>query len=315
MVEVFVQNISFTEFKLNGFNGLGEWRPVLFIPYFLMFLLSIIANSILLYIIISNKALHSPMFVLIGLMAVVDLCGPVLFVPHMLLSFLFGWNRISLLSCLIQMFCIHYNESCQSTLLLCMALDRYFAICRPLFYRKYMETANFLKLIMVPLIRNNILITTIVCLAGRLTYCVKYVIDHCFCEHMALVHLACGDISINNLVGLLTAFLILTVDFFFIAVSYIIIFISVLKSGKAHLKAMNTCITHIIVITFTISFALIAFMSYRIRNDFSPSSRVFLSTMYLLFPSCCNPIIYGLRTKEIRHHFLKLINHVKIIPL
>ncbi|XP_066542564.1 olfactory receptor 52K1-like [Hoplias malabaricus] len=315
MPDIFVQNLSFTEFKLIGFHELGEWRPVLFIPYFLMFLLSILANSVLLYIIISNKALHSPMFVLIGLMAVVDLCGPMLFVPHMLLSLLFEWNGISLLGCLLQMLCIHYSGSCQCTLLLCMALDRYFAICRPLFYHKHMEISNFVKLIIVPLIRNVVLITTVVCLAGLQSYCVTNVIDHCFCEHMALVQLACGDISINNLVGLLTTILVPTVDFFFITVSYIIIFISVLKSGKAHLKAMNTCITHIIVITFTISFALIAFMSYRIRNDFSPSSRVFLSTMYLLFPSCCNPIIYGLRTKEIRHHFLKLIKHVKMISM
>ncbi|XP_072547168.1 olfactory receptor 52K1-like [Salminus brasiliensis] len=315
MQGVFMQNISFTQFKLNGFYVLGELRPMLFIPYFLMFVMSIIANSVLLYVIMANKALHSPMFVLIGLMAVVDLSAPVLFVPHMLLNFLFDWKGISLLGCLIQMFCIHYSESCQSTLLLCMSLDRYFAICRPLFYHKHMEIANVLKLILVPLLRNAILITTIVCLAGRLSYCATNVIDHCFCEHMALVHLACGDTSINSLVGLLTAFLILIVDFFFIAVSYIIIFISVLKSGTTHLKALNTCITHIIVITFTITFALIAFLSYRIRNNFSPSSRVFLSTMYVLFPSCCNPVIYGLRTKEIRHHFLKLIKNKNIRPL
>ncbi|XP_026861582.2 olfactory receptor 52K1-like [Electrophorus electricus] len=311
----FVSNFSFTDFKLNGFHTLGEWRPMLFIPYFLMFLLSIIGNSTILYVIISHRALHSPMFVLIGLMALVDLCSPFIFVPHLLLIFLFDFSAISLVGCLIQMFCIHYSGTCQSTLLLCMALDRYFAICRPLFYQKHMEFSNFLKIIIVPLIRNGVLISTVVCLAGRLSYCSTNVIDHCFCEHMALVQLACGDISINNLVGLLTAFLVPTVDFVLIALSYIIIFISVLKSGKAHLKAMNTCITHIIVITFTLIFALFSFMLYRINNNISPGSRVFLSTMYLLFPSCCNPIIYGLRTKEIRLHFLKLIKHMKVLPL
>ncbi|XP_072547170.1 olfactory receptor 52K1-like [Salminus brasiliensis] len=315
MQGVFAKNVSFTDFKLNGFHTLGEWRSILFIPYFLMFLLSMIGNSTLLYVIVANKALHSPMFVLIGLMAVVDLGAPVIFVPHMLLSFLFDWKGISLLGCLIQMLCIHYSGSCQCTLLLCMALDRYFAICRPLFYHKHMEIANVLKYMIVPLIRNVVLITTVVCLAGRLSYCATNVIDHCFCEHMALVQLACGDTSINNLVGLLTTFLIPTVDFAFITLSYVIIFISVLKSGKTHLKAMNTCITHIIVITFTVAFALMAFMSYRMTNGFSPSSRVFVSTMYVLFPSCCNPVIYGLRTKEIRHHFLKLIQHLKILPM
>uniref|UniRef100_A0A3B4BRG4 G-protein coupled receptors family 1 profile domain-containing protein n=1 Tax=Pygocentrus nattereri TaxID=42514 RepID=A0A3B4BRG4_PYGNA len=287
MQGVVAQNISFTEFKLNGFYALGEWRPLLFIPYFLMFLLSIVANCMLLYVIISNRALHSPMFVLIGLMTIVDLGGPVLFVPHMLLSFLFGWNGISLLGCLIQMLCIHYNESCQSTLLLCMALDRYFAICRPLFYHKHMEVSNFLKFIIVPLIRNGVLITTFIFLAGRLPYCATNVIDHCFCEHMALVQLACGDISINNLVGLLTAFLIPTVDFVFITISYVIIFISVLKSGKTHLKAMKTCVTHIIVMICTLSFALIAF--FRVYHIIPPvqTLKVYLVCELLLYKMFC----------------------------
>ncbi|XP_072547866.1 olfactory receptor 52K1-like [Salminus brasiliensis] len=305
-----VQNISFTTFKLNGFHDLGEWRPILSIPYFLMFLLSTTSNSILIYLIASQRNLHSPMCILIGLMAVVDLCLPIFIVPNMLLNFLFDWNWISLVGCLIQMFCIHYVGAFQSTLLVWMALDRFFAICRPLSYHKYMEIPNFFKFIIVPLIRNGLLNITMVSWAGKLPFCVEEM-DHCFCEHMALVQLACGDISINNLLGLLTAFLIPTADFVFITLSYVILFVSILKSGKSHLKAINTCITHIIVMTVSLTFALIAFMSYRIRNNISPSSRVFLSTMYLLFPSCFNPIIYGVRTKEIREQFLKFMDHVK----
>ncbi|XP_018977850.1 olfactory receptor 52K2-like [Cyprinus carpio] len=315
MKNLSAQNILFTDFKLNGFYSLGEWRPFLFIPFFLMFLLSITANSILVYLIICQKSLHSPMYVLIGLMAVVDLILPIFFVPNMLVSFLFNWGGISLVGCLIQMFCIHYVGAFQSTLLLWMALDRYFAICKPLYYQKYMEIPNFLKFVVVPLIRNGLLNISMVSLAGKLTFCATNVIDHCFCEHMALVQLACGDISVNNLVGLLTAFLIPTADFILITGSYVVIFASVFRSGKAQMKAINTCITHIIVMTSSLIFALIAFMSYRIRNNFSTNSRVFVSTMYLLFPSCFNPIVYGVRTKEIRQKFLQFISEVKIFPL
>ncbi|XP_052432171.1 olfactory receptor 52K2-like [Carassius gibelio] len=315
MKNLSAQNILFTDFKLNGFYSLGEWRPFLFIPFFLMFSLSITANSILLYLIICQRSLHSPMYVLIGLMAVVDLILPIFFVPNMLVSFLFNWGGISLVGCLIQMFCIHYVGAFQSTLLLWMALDRYFAICKPLYYHKYMAIPNFLKFVVVPLIRNGLLNISMVYMAGKLTFCVTNVIDHCFCEHMALVQLACGDISINNLVGLLTAFLIPTFDFILVTGSYVVIFASVFKSGKGQMKAINTCITHIIVMTSSLIFALIAFMSYRIRNTFSTNSRVFVSTMYLLFPSCFNPIVYGVRTKEIRQQFLQLVSEVKIFPL
>ncbi|XP_053363753.1 olfactory receptor 52K1-like [Clarias gariepinus] len=304
------QNISFTTFKLNGFLALGEWRPILSIPYLLMFLLSTISNSILIYLIISQRALHSPMCVLIGLMAVVDLCLPIFFVPNMLISFIFNWNGISLLGCLAQMFFLHVVGTFQSTILLWMALDRFFAICRPLYYHTYMKIPNCLKFIMLPVIRNVLLIIIIVSWAGKLSFCVTNEIDHCFCEHMAVVQLACGDISINNLLGLLAIFLITTIDVFLVILSYSIILSYVLKTGKGSVKAINTCITHIIVMIVTATFALIAFMSYRIRNNFSSSNRVFLSTMYLLFPSCFNPIIYGVRTKEIREHFFKFMNHL-----
>ncbi|XP_030633797.1 olfactory receptor 52K1-like [Chanos chanos] len=308
-------NTSHIVFILNGFYSLGEWRPLLSVPFLLMFLMSLLSNSILLYLIISKRTLHSPMIILIGLMAVVDLCLPIVIVPKMLLGFLFNWDGISLAGCLAQMFCIHFVGSFQSTLLVWMALDRYFAICRPLYYHKYMDISNFLKFVIIPVIRNALLIITMICRAGALTFCRRNVMDHCFCEHMALVQLACGDISVNNLIGLVSAFLIPTADFVFITASYIFIFASVFKTGRSNFKAVNTCITHIIVMTVTLTFALIAFMSYRIKNNFSSNSRHFVSTMYLLFPSFLNPVIYGVRTKEIRQQLLMFMKCLKISPV
>ncbi|XP_076832067.1 olfactory receptor 52K1-like [Brachyhypopomus gauderio] len=216
--------------------------------------------------------------------------------------------------CLIQMFSIQYLGGFQSTLLVWMALDRFFAICRQLNFHTYMEITNFKKFITVPVIRNGLVIVILVALAGKLKFCITNEIDHCFCEHMALVQLACGDTSVNNVAGLIATFLITTVDFIFITASYVVIFTSVTKSGKFQWKAINTYFTHIIVMTVNLTFALIAFLSYRIRNNFLSNNRIFLSTMYILFPSCFNPIIYGVRTKKIREHFLKLLSNVKMLP-
>ncbi|XP_072547184.1 olfactory receptor 52K1-like [Salminus brasiliensis] len=307
-----IGNISFTTFQLNGFYSLGEWRRFLFIPYFLMFLLCVIANSILIFLIISQRSLHSPMFVLIGVMAVVDLLMPMFVVPNMLLSFLFDWNQISLLGCLMQIFWVQVFGAFQSTLLLWMALDRFFAICRPLSYHKHMQITNFLKFVIVPVIRNLLINIIMVSLAGKLHFCMKNEIDHCFCEHMGLVQLACQNTSINSVLGLTATLIITTADFIFITVSYAIIFTSVIKSGKSSSKAINTCVTHIIVITFSLVLVLTAFLSYRLGTNASSNIRIFISTMYALFPSCFNPIIYGVRTKEIRLQFLKYFNRVKV---
>ncbi|XP_070825860.1 olfactory receptor 52K1-like [Chaetodon trifascialis] len=305
---------SHKHFILNGFDELGALRPVLFVPFFLMFVASLSANSLLLYVIVSQRSLHSPMCILIAGMACVDLSLPLFFVPNMLLSFLFDWRGISLIGCLVQMHFIHFVGAFQSTLLVWMALDRYFAICTPLQYHERMALPRFLKFVVPVLIRNFTLNTLMVSLAGMLPFCVGNTMNHCFCEHMALVRLACGNTTINNLVGLLTAFLIPVADFIFITVSYVAIFSSVLRSGRSGVKALHTCITHIVVITVSLTIALVAFLSYRIRNDLPAAVRVFISTMYLLFPSCFNPIIYGIRTAEIRQHVLKTLTCCRFVP-
>ncbi|KAM3875081.1 olfactory receptor 52K1-like [Diretmus argenteus] len=303
-----MENVSHTYFILNGFDELGELRPLLFIPFSFIFLLSISANSLLLYVIVSQRVLHSPMYILIALLACVDLSLPVYVIPNMLLNFLFDLRGISLTGCLTQMYGNHIGGFLQSSLLVWMALDRYFAICTPLYYHNSMALPGFLKFVIPLLIRNFLYNTVVVSLAGRLSFCYRNVMDHCFCEHMALVKLACGNTSLNNRVGLVGIFLIPVTDFFIIVISYVIIFRSVFRSGTSGAKALNTCVTHIIVITVSLVILLTAFLSYRIRNYLSPSIRIFISTMYLLFPGCFNPIIYGLRTKEIRQQILRVLN-------
>ncbi|XP_006628012.2 olfactory receptor 52K1-like [Lepisosteus oculatus] len=307
-------NVSHTEFLLIGFYGLEEQRWLLFFPFFLMFMLSTAANSFLIFVIKTQRSLHSPMCVLIGAMAFVDLSLPVFFVPKMLLSFLFNWNGISLVGCLVQMFFIHFFGAFQSSILLWMALDRYAAICIPLRYNDYMNPSSSAKFVVASVLRNGIFILVIVILAGYLSYCSSNVIDHCFCEHMALVSLACGSTAVNSIVGLTTIFCVTTLDCVIMVVSYVKIFILVFKtaSGKSSRKAIHTCITHIIVMCVSYFCAMTSFFAYRIKNSISPNIRVLISTMYLLFPSCFNPIIYGIRTKEIREQILKLIKRSQV---
>ncbi|XP_023207427.1 olfactory receptor 52K1-like [Xiphophorus maculatus] len=306
-----MQNVSSQQhFILNGFAELGDLRPVLFVPFLLMFIVALLANSLLVYVVVSQRSLHQPMSILIAGMACVDLCLPVFFVPNMLLSFLFDWKGISLIGCLVQMHFIHFFGTFQSTILVWMALDRYFAICTPLHYHELMALQRFLKFIVPLVVRNMLLISLFVSLAGKLSFC-RNVMNHCFCEHMALVELACGSTAINNLVGLITVFLIPVFDFLFIAASYILIISTMLRSSSTSIKALHTCITHAMVITVSLALALIALLSYRIKNELPAAVRVFFSTMYLLFPSCFNPIIYGVRTTEIRQHILNTLTHWK----
>ena len=312
-MEPMKNNISSHQyFILTGFSEIGALRPVIFILLLIMFVVSLITNSLLLYVIVSHRNLHSPMCILIACMACIDLSLPLCFAPSMLLSILLDWRGISLSGCLVQMYFIHFLGTCQSTLLLWMALDRYFAICMPLYYHEYMSSLRFLKFAVPLVIRNVVMISSVVGLAGSLSYCFRNEIHHCLCEHMALVEQACGSTTINSLVGLMTVFFVTVLDFLLITTSYVVIFHSVLYSGKSGAKALHTCITHIIVLVVSLTFVLTAFLSYRIRNS-SATSRVFVSIIYLFVPSCFNPIIYGVRTTEIRQRILKMLSSCRLL--
>uniref|UniRef100_A0A8C9TPX3 Olfactory receptor 52K1-like n=1 Tax=Scleropages formosus TaxID=113540 RepID=A0A8C9TPX3_SCLFO len=311
MSEYAARNISHTDFILSGFSGSREWKQLLFIPFFLLFVMSVTANSMIIFIILSHRALHSPMYLLICVMAFVDLVIPIFFVPNMLFNLLFNWNHISLMGCLVQMFCILFFQTVQTTILLWMALDRFYAICTPLHYNEHMRFSAFLKFVIILLLRNAVFISAIVGLARSLSYCQSNEIKHCFCEHMALVTLACGSIYVNSVVGLCAAFFTLAADVLFIVFSYVRIFVSLFKSGRPSQKALSTCITHIIVMFVGLIFALTSFLSYRIKNDMSSNSHMTISTMYLLLPACLNPIIYGIRTKEIRQQVMKVMKYGK----
>ncbi|KAM4566951.1 olfactory receptor 52K1-like [Odontesthes bonariensis] len=311
-MEPLKDNISSHEyFLLTGFSEIGVLRPVIAILVLIMFAVSLFANCLLLYVIGSRRNLHSPMCILIGCMACIDLSLPLCFAPSMLLNILLDWRGISLTGCLLQMYFIHFLGTCQSTVLLWMALDRYFAICMPLSYHDHMSLPRFLKFVIPLLVRNVVVVSAVVALAGSLSYCFRNEIHHCLCEHMALVEQACGSTAINSLVGLLSVFFVLVLDFLLITTSYIIIFHSVLGSGKSGAKALHTCITHIIVMVVGLTFVLTAFLSYRMSNS-SAGSRVFVSIFYLFFPSCFNPIIYGIRTTEIRQHILKMFSSCRL---
>uniref|UniRef100_W5NNS3 Olfactory receptor 52L1-like n=2 Tax=Lepisosteus oculatus TaxID=7918 RepID=W5NNS3_LEPOC len=301
-------NVSHTNFVFVGFSALKENRRFLFIPFFLMFLLSLVANSVLIFVIITHRTLHTPMHVLISCIACVDLIWPIVITPKMLLSFLLDWNEISLLGCLSQMFFVNFIGGLQSSILMGMALDRYVAICNPLRYNDYVNRSSFFKLFTVVILRNLIFNVIVVILAGSHFFCLSNVIDHCFCEHMALVNLACGSTTKNSVAGLVASFCITSVDCLCIIVSYVRIFWAVFKTAsvKSCQKAIHTCGTHLIVISVSYICAMTAFLTYRIENSMTSNIRVFISIMYILFPGCFNPIIYGIRTKEIREQILKM---------
>lgn len=301
-------NVSYTEFLLLAFPGLQQSRHLLAIPFLGLYVGVVIGNSMLIYTIRVENSLHSPMYVLIALLFTVNICSTTVILPMMVLSFIFGAIRLSLTACLVQMFLLYFILMVDCNILLLMALDRYVAICHPLRYLDIMTKKLMVILTLAALARSVAVVCPVVILASHVSFCRSDVIGHFVCEHMALMRLSCGDISKNHIVGLLARTVTVVFDLSFLVTSYSRIIHAALQITSGHLrkKAFHTCGTHLMVIFTVYACSLISSIVFRLAKSATQDVHNLISAVYLLFPLALNPIIYGLRTKEIKNNFLKL---------
>uniref|UniRef100_UPI0037E90FBE olfactory receptor 52K2 n=1 Tax=Semicossyphus pulcher TaxID=241346 RepID=UPI0037E90FBE len=313
------RNFSHSTFVFRGFPELHRHRRLLALPFCVSYLLVLLGNSLLVYVVHSVESLHSPMYLLICTLCIVDILVVTTIIPNMVFSLLFDWDHISLAGCLTQMFFTHFLSSLESTLLLAMALDRYVAICQPLRYTKIIDSTMFVKLLLFTLVRSGAIMGTLVGLAGSLQFCGSNTIQHCYCDHMALVSLACDSTERSSAAGLAVIVCFVGMDIPLIFFSYMKILSVVLRAaaaGEDRWKAFHTCGTHLIVMMCFYLVGSVTFLSHNLNISIPTDVNTFMGLMYILFPATVNPVIYGVRTKEIRNGFLKIFKTmaVKVSP-
>ncbi|XP_003465428.1 olfactory receptor 52A1-like [Cavia porcellus] len=293
---------------LLGIPGLESVQHWIGIPFCAMYLIAMIGNALLLVIIRSERSLHQPMYIFLAMLGATDIVLATSIMPKILGVFWFHLPDINFDCCLFQMWLIHTFQCTESGILLAMALDRYVAICYPLRHATIFTTQLVTQIGAAVTLRAAILVTPcLVLIKCRLKFYHTTVISHSYCEHMAIVKLAAGNVRVNKIYGLFAAFTVAGFDLIFTIFSYIQIFITVfnLPQKEARLKAFNTCIAHICV---SLQFYLLTFFSFfthRFGSHIPPSIHILFSSFYLLVPPFLNPLVYGVKTKQIRINVLK----------
>nr|XP_017495760.2 olfactory receptor 52E2-like [Manis javanica] len=301
-------SINPSTFILVGIPGLEDWHIWISIPFCSMYVVALMGNILILFVIKTEAFLHEPMFYFLSMLAITDLILLTSTLPKMLGIFWFSLHEINFHACLTQMFFIHAFSGVESGLLVAMALDRYVAICSPLRHSSILTNSVVAQIGLVALVRGLVLMMPHPFLVRRWPYCLSNVVPHTYCEHMAVVKLACADISINSHYSLAVIILIVGTDVTCLSLSYVQILHTVfnLPSKEARLKTLSTCGSHIcVILTFYIP-ALFSFLTHRFSNHIPPHTHILLANMYLLAPPMLNPIIYGVRTKQIRECVLQL---------
>ncbi|KAM4848182.1 olfactory receptor 52A5-like [Urocitellus parryii] len=296
-------------FTLVGIPGLEPVQCWIGIPFCTMYVIAVIGNSLILVIIKKENSLHIPMYIFLAMLAATDMALSTCILPKMLGIFWFHWPEISFDACLLQMGLVHSFQGTESGVLLAMALDRYVAICNPLRHATIFSQKLLTHLGVGVTMRSAILsLPSLLLIKCRLKLYQTTVISHSYCEHMAVVKLAAENITVNKIYGLFVAFAILGFDIIFITMSYVRIFITVfqLPQKEARVKAFNTCVAHICVFLPFYLLAFFSFFTHRFGSHIPPYVHILLSNLYLLVPPFLNPIVYGVKTKEIRRHVWKM---------
>ncbi|CAM2095997.1 unnamed protein product [Caretta caretta] len=144
-------------------------------------------------------------------------------------------------------------------------------------------------------------------LLSRQPFCANHIIPHTCCDHMAVVKMSCGDITVNRMYGLVIAFVIIMLDLTLIALSYGLFIRAVLRvsSKKAHQKSFSTCTDHIGVMKMSYPSFLFSTVTYQFGQGIALHVHIILTSLYYLLLSMFNPIIYGAKTFELREKLRK----------
>ncbi|XP_077615630.1 olfactory receptor 56A3-like [Crocuta crocuta] len=302
-----------SDFLLNCFVRSPSWQLWLSLPLSFLLLLAMGANGILLITIRLEVSLHEPMYYLLSLLSLLDIVLCLTVIPKILAIFWFDLKSISFYACFLQMFIMNGFFGMESCTFMVMAYDRYVAICHPLRYTSIITDQFVAKAAVFILARNALLTMFIPILSARLHYCGKNVIENCMCANLSVSKLSCDNIAINRIYHLIVAWTLLGSDLILIFFSYTFILRAVLrlKAKGAAAKALSTCGSHFILILFFSTILLVFVFTHIAKKKISPDIPVLLNVLHHVIPAALNPIVYGVRTQEIKEGIRKLLRRAR----
>ncbi|XP_054859227.1 olfactory receptor 1L1-like [Eublepharis macularius] len=290
-----------SEFLLRGFSSQPEVRRFLFPLFLAMYLLNILGNGTIIFVIRSDvQLLQAPMYYFLSQLAVADLCSTTTIVPKMLENLLSQKKTISYHGCLIQIYFYIYFANSDTFLLAAMAYDRYVAICCPLYYSAMMSHRRCVQLATVSwtIPTLNALLYTV--LMARVEFCDPGEIPHFFCDIYPVLDISCSDTSLIELLLMTEGFVDILGPFVLIIISYIFIFCTVLKipSAAGKRKAFSTCGSHICVVVLFIG--TISWVYLKPHSKELNFQDTVATVMYNMVTPMLNPFIYSLRNSEMK---------------
>ncbi|XP_037653779.1 olfactory receptor 2A12-like [Choloepus didactylus] len=290
---------TITELILMGFSNLPQAEIPLFFLFSLAYLVNLFGNTAVISLVVLDFFLQTPMYYFLCHLAFINMFFSTLVVPKMLLNFLSTRKVISYNFCLAQTYVTSFLEATECFMLAVMAVDRYVAICYPLRYLLIMNSSVCLALALGTW-TISIFATVVPLYFIIVPLCGPYIIDYIFCEFPVILHMFCGDTSLQETVKMVVGAGIVLFPFILIIFSYIHILVAVMRidSKEGIRKSFSTCTPHLIVVTIYYGTGLVRFMRH--KSLYSAEGDKIISLFYAVIIPMMNPFIYSLRNKEVK---------------
>ncbi|XP_074835623.1 olfactory receptor 51G2-like [Carettochelys insculpta] len=305
-----VNDTTFTHlvFLLTGIPGQEDVYLWIAIFFCLIYVILILGNSLILFIIKRDSSLHEPMYIFFSMLAVTDIGLSIATIPTILGVYLFNSRELSINACFAQLFFIHFIHGTESCVLLFMAFDRLVAICNPLRYTSILTLPRIALMGLACVVRSVFVVLPLPLLLKRYQYCRNNVLSHSYCLHMEVMKLACADITVNSIYGLSASLSTMGLDALLIFFSYVMILKTVLNvaSRAECLKALKTCASHLWLVLLFYSPEISLSAIHRLMNSSSHLFQIILGYIYLLVPPLMNPIVYSVQSTHLRAKLIRL---------
>uniref|UniRef100_H0VWW6 G-protein coupled receptors family 1 profile domain-containing protein n=1 Tax=Cavia porcellus TaxID=10141 RepID=H0VWW6_CAVPO len=241
------------------------------------------------------------------MLAASDLGPSLVTFPIMLRILWLDARELTFPACFTQMFFIHTFQIFESAVILAMAFDCYMAICQPLHYSSILTHKVIAKIDITIVLRTMTVHVPLPILLKGLCFCSYNVLSHSYCLHPDIIKLSCSNTRINSIFGLCIVLSTMSLDFFLILLSYVLILNTVLSiaSHAGRLKALNTCISHLCAVVLFFTPMICLSMLHRFGPRLPSHVYVTMANMHFLVSPVMNPIVYVIRDKILKLFFKK----------